>query len=593
LSYGELDARANQLARYLKKSGIGRESLVGIMMERGIEMIVALLGVLKAGGAYVPLDPAYPQERLTFMLEDAQVSVLLTQARLLPMLPWSAARGVCIDSEWETIVSESVAPVEGGVLAANVAYVIYTSGSTGPPKGVMVAHQGLCNMVTAQVETFGLHAESRILQFASLSFDASAGEIFMALTSGAALCLGRQESLLPGPGLIEMLREQRVTIVTLPPSVLAVLPEAELPDLATLTVAGEACAADLVGRWAGGHQFFNLYGPTEATVWATVAECRDGTEKPLIGRPILNTQGYLLNAQLEPAPIGVAGELHLGGVGLARGYLNRPELTAERFIPNPFSQEPGARLYKTGDLARYHPDGQIEFLGRIDHQVKLRGYRIELGEIETALNAHPDIGDAVVEVREDVPGNKRLVAYIVSAPETEPAINEMRDFLQEIVPNYMIPTSFVHLEALPLTTNGKVDRRALPLPDGYHPELEATYVAPRSEIERAIAAIWLETLKIEKVDIHDNFFNLGGHSVLLAQVHTRLQEAFDQKLAMIDLFKYPTIDTLARYLSERQEQQQPALDESHERAESRRELLMKHAQLRQGSGHGMQGAQDE
>ncbi len=414
LTYQELNAKANQLAHYLQGLGVGPEVLVGICVEPSFDTVVGILSVLKSGGAYVPLDPAYPQERLAFMLEDSSVPVLLTQKKLVENLPPHSARIICLDSQWQEIGFHSKENPSRTVTPDNLAYVIYTSGSTGKPKGVLLAHSGLCNLARAQSKLFNVGSNSRILQFASFSFDASVSEVVMALISGATLVLAKRDSLMPGPALTGLLREEAITTITLPPSVLAVLPPEEFPALQTIIVAGEACLPDLVGRWASGRQFFNAYGPTEATVCATVGLCSDGSRKPLIGRPIANTQIYILDPHNQPVPIGVPGELHIAGVGLARGYLNRPELTDEKFIPNPFSNEPGSRLYKTGDLARYLPDGNIDFLGRIDNQVKIRGFRIELGEIEAVLAEHPNVREVAVIDREDTPGNKRLVAYMVS-----------------------------------------------------------------------------------------------------------------------------------------------------------------------------------
>jgi acyl-coenzyme A synthetase/AMP-(fatty) acid ligase len=382
----------------------------------------------------------------------------------------------------------------------------------------------------------------------------------MALTAGATLCLGTRGTLLPGAALIQLLRDQAVSIVTLPPSALAALPIEELPALRTITVAGEAFSADLVARWATGRRFFNLYGPTESTIWATVAECIDASQQPDIGHPIGNIQVYVLDHQLQPVPIGVPGELYIGGVGLARGYLKRPELTAEQFIPHPFRPGSGARLYKTGDLVRYRPDGHLEFLGRIDQQVKLRGFRIELGEIEAMLSQHPAVRESVVLAREDRPGDMRLVAYIVETPSDRGAearqgevsrqlVPGLRSFLQERLPAYMVPAAFVLLEALPLTPNGKVDRQALPAPDPRRPELEGRFVAPQTEVERTIAAVWQEVLGVAKVGIHDNFFDLGGHSLLLVRLQSKLRDVLPTEVAIIDLLRYPTVSALAQALS--------------------------------------------
>jgi len=557
LSYAELNRRANQLARHFQKLGVGPEVLVGLCVERSLEMVVGLLGILKAGGAYVPLDPAYPKERLAFMLEDTQTPVLPTQERLRENLPQHGARVVCLDMDWEAIAKESDKNPDSTVTAGNLAYVIYTSGSTGRPKGVLVPHQGLLNMSEAQVRTFELGPGDRVLQFASLSFDAATFEIFMALRVGATLCLGTQESLLPGPTLIEMLQDLGVTIVTLIPSALASLPIEKLPHLHTITVAGEACSVDLVARWAEGRRFFNLYGPTEATIWTTAAECVDGSHKPPIGHPVDNTGIYLLDTHLQPVPVGVPGELHISGVSLARGYLNRPDLTAQKFIPNPFSDEPGARLYKTGDLARYLPDGNIEFLGRIDHQVKIRGFRIELGEIEAVLGQYPAVWETVVLAREDTPSVKQLVAYVVPKNGQVPAISELRRFLKENLPDYMVPSAFVMLDALPLTPNGKVDRRALPAPDKkVFLNLQEAFVAPRTSIEEQLTEIWAGLLGMGRVSIHDNFFDLGGHSLLAAQLLSRVNEAFQVELSLRSLFETPTVAGLAMTVVQSQAEQE-------------------------------------
>ncbi|MBE8991384.1 amino acid adenylation domain-containing protein, partial [Nostoc sp. LEGE 12450] len=413
LTYHELNCRANQLVYYLQSLGVKPDVLVGICVERSLDMVVGLLGILKAGGAYVPFDPEYPKDRLSFMLADAQVSILLTQQRLLDQLPEYQAKLICLDEVWSEILqNRQNNPIEV-VTPTHLANVIYTSGSTGKPKGVMVEHSGLCNLAQAQIQVFSLDCDSRVLQFASFSFDACVAEILMALGSGARLYLGTKDSIMPGMPLIERLKNDGITHVTLPPSALAVLPVEELPTLQTIIVAGEACPIELMQQWSRGRNFFNAYGPTEASVCATVAKCTSKDEKVIIGRPIANTQIYILDQNLQPVPVGVPGELHIGGAGLARGYLNRPDLTQEKFIPNPFSNESDSRLYKTGDLARYLNDGSIEFLGRIDHQVKIRGYRIELGEIENLLSQQLGVQEAVVVAREDQPGNKRLVAYVV------------------------------------------------------------------------------------------------------------------------------------------------------------------------------------
>jgi amino acid adenylation domain-containing protein len=517
LTYRELNCRANQVAHYLRSLGVGPEVLVGLCMERAIDAVVAILGILKAGGAYVPLDPVYPKERLEFMLADAGVRLLLTQARLAFDLPDHQATVVCIDGNPEEIASQSSDNPTTEVTCDSLAYVIYTSGSTGRPKGVMVTHRGIGNLAQAQIGMFDVTPHSRVLQFASLSFDASVSEMAMALCAGATLVLAPPEAMI-GPGLVALLEEQAITTVTLPPSVLATLPDCAFPELHTLAVAGEACPAELVARWAPGRNFLNAYGPTENTVCASMAKCQADGSRLTIGKPMANVQIYILDARKQPVAVGVPGEVYLGGAGLARGYLNRPELTAERFVANPFSAEPGARLYRTGDLARWLPDGDIDFLGRIDHQVKIRGFRIELGEIESALSQHPDVGEAIVIAREDEPGKKRLVAYLVAGLEAAPGVSELRRFLKEKLPEHMIPAAFVRLDAFPLSPNGKADRRALPAPDVSRPELEQAYAAPETDFQKALAAIWAGVLGIEKVGIHDNFFELGGASIQTLQV---------------------------------------------------------------------------
>ncbi|MCZ8118403.1 MAG: amino acid adenylation domain-containing protein [Microcystis sp. LE18-22.4A] len=555
LTYNELNCRANQLAHYLRKLGVKPDELVGICLERSLDMIVGLLGILKAGGAYLPLDPDYPSERLQFAIADAQLSLLLTQEGLIDKLPEHQAPLILLDRFTEEINQNSQDNLTGVVTANNLANLIYTSGSTGKPKGVMVEHRGLFNLATAQIKTFNLQSNSRLLQFASLNFDASIWEIIMAIGSGATLYLDTKDALMPGLPLMGRLKDYGITHIILPPSALAALPLEEIPELQTIIVGGEACSEELIKQWARGRNFFNAYGPTETSVCATVEKWTDETLKVTIGRPIANTQVYILDSHLQPVPIGVPGELHIGGMGLAKGYLNRPELTQEKFIPNPFEKdevipptplnkggnEP-SKLYKTGDLGRYLPDGKIEYLGRIDNQVKLRGFRIELGEIEALLNQNEAVQSSCVIVREDNLGDKRLVAYVVPQPEINLTINEIRQFLRAKLPDYMVPTAFVLLDTFPLTPNGKIDRRALPVPDL---QRQGEYIAPRNPIEEKMAQIWGEVLKLKRVSIEDNFFELGGHSLLATQVISRLQETFEIVLPLRYLFESPTIAQLS------------------------------------------------
>jgi amino acid adenylation domain-containing protein len=574
LTYEELNRRSNQLARHLRKQGVGPESVIGICVERSPEMAIGILGTLKAGGAYVPLDPTYPAERLRFMLEDSGASVLLTQERLLDLVPDHGARVVCLDADWNEIAAEDEQNPVNLTTPGNLAYMIYTSGSTAKPKGVALAHEGLSNLATAQMLAFGVGEDSRVLQFSSFSFDASVWETIMALLTGGTLCMSEREtSLLDGTATLQALREQAITTATLPPSVLAVLSPSELPDLRTLISAGESCSAEIVARWSEGRDFFNAYGPTETTVCASLTKCDPAdAQTPSIGRPIANMEIFVLDPHGSPVPVGLPGELYIGGVGLARGYHGRAGLTAEKFVPHPFSRRPGARLYRTGDLVRYLPDGNVVFLGRIDFQVKVRGFRIELEEIEGVLGTLASVGQSVVVAREDKPGERRLVAYVVAREGETPTVEELRGFLKEKLPEYMVPSAFVLLDAFPLTPNGKVNRKALPDPRGSRPNLGAVFVAPQTEVERELAQVWREELGVERVGVNDNFFDLGGHSLLLMKMHHKLQERLRQELPLMMLFKYPTVSTLAHHLSAGVEVRQ-AEAPAHDRAQKQRAAL--------------------
>jgi amino acid adenylation domain-containing protein len=545
LNYRELNRRANQLAHHLRSLGVGEDMLVGLCVERSVEMIVAVLGILKAGSAFLPLDPTYPLERIAFMLEDARVAVLLTQERLAESLPSHWAQVVCLDSDSERIAAQSSDNPVKTTTAENLAYVIYTSGSTGKPKGVMIEHAGICNLSTVQTKAFDMRPESRVLQFASLSFDASVWEIFMTLPAGGRLVMGPQEAMLPGGELEALLRKHEVTTATLPPTVLRVLDERQ-EKLAVVIAAGESLDRKTAERWrkrSNGGRLIDAYGPTEMTVCATMGEVE--TEVPTIGKPIANNDVYILDERMQAVPVGVTGELYLGGAGIARGYLNRPELTAEKFVPNPFGSA-GSRVYRTGDLGRWLVEGEIEFVGRIDHQVKVRGYRIETGEIETLLNNHPDIETSLVTVREDVPNEKQLVAYCVTQNEEHASSGTLKTYLHESLPDYMIPSHFVMLDALPLTPNGKVDRGALPAPDEVETETERHFVAPRNATEELLAGIWSQVLRVAEVGIHDNFFELGGDSILSIQIITRANHAGLQ-LTTRQVFQHQTIAELAAH----------------------------------------------
>ncbi len=545
LSYAGLNERANQLAHYLRSLGVGPEVRVAICVERSFDMLVGIIGILKAGGAYVPLDPSYPAERLAFMLEDAHAAVLLTQERLVNQLPSNSGRRVCIDSDWPQISENEKTNPNSGVVGDNLAYVIYTSGSTGKPKGVMVTHRGICNTSEVMVRVYDFPPGTRMLQFGSLSFDMAVFDIIPAIISGGTLVLAPQNPP-TGRDLLDLVRDQEIQVLTLPPSVLATLPFEDLPHLKFVRVAGEPISSDLAALWSPGRRFYNAYGPAEGSVWVSGAFL-DGTGISAIGAPISNTKLYVLTSQQSPVPVGVPGELCIGGISVSRGYLNRPETTAERFIPDPFSEQPGMRLYRTGDLARYWPNGDLEFLGRKDHQVKLHGVRIELGEIESVLRKHPAVREAATLLREDVPGNQRLVGYVLPKDGDKPAPQDLRNFLAERLPTTMVPTAFVILDKLPLTPNGKLDIRALPSPPSF--DNEAGYVAPRNEIEEKLTGIWAEVLGKDLIGVHDNFFDLGGHSLLATQVASRIRSAFNVELSLPRLFEATTVAEVSELIT--------------------------------------------
>ncbi|MBW4625283.1 MAG: amino acid adenylation domain-containing protein [Brasilonema octagenarum HA4186-MV1] len=573
LTYQQLNQRANQLAHHLRSAklshsdslGVGPEVLVGICVERSLEMVIGLLGILKAGGAYVPLDPSYPKERLAFMLENSQPSVLLTQLYLLENLPTHKAKVVCLDGDWEAIAHQNIENPVCNITPDNLAYVIYTSGSTGRPKGAMNTHQGICNRLLWMQDAYQLTAADRVLQKTPFSFDVSVWEFFWPLLTGAGLVVAKPEGHRDTNYLVNLIAQQQISTLHFVPSMLQVFLEAENLEtckcLKRVMASGEVLPEQLQKRFFHrlSAQLHNLYGPTEAAVdvtyWACVhqsnTEENSATDHKIvpIGHPIANIQIYLLDQHLNLVPVGVTGEVYIGGVGVGRGYLNSPELTAEKFIPNPFSEQPGTRLYKTGDLARYLPNGEIEYIGRIDHQVKIRGFRIELGEIEASISQHPAVRETVVVVYSDSADSQRLVAYVVSHSEQTLAISELRRFLESKLPNYMVPATFIMLEALPLTPNGKVDRKVLPVPDLASPELKAVYQAPQTELEQTIATIWQKALNIENIGIHDNFFELGGHSLLMVKVHSQLRETFKADVSILEMFRYPTISSLAEYLS--------------------------------------------
>ena len=555
LTYAELNRRANQLAHHLRELGIGPEVLVGICVERSLEMVVGILGILKAGGAYLPLDPAYPQERLAFMLADTKAPVLLTQAHLAEVLPQHQAQLVCLDMDWQTIAQASTDNLANNVTTNNLAYVMYTSGSTGRPKGISIIHRSIVRLV--KKTNYAKLTEAEIfLQYAPISFDAATLELWGSLLNGGLLVVPPAQTL-SLEELGQILQRYRVTTLWLTAGLFHLMVDQQLENLKNvrqLLAGGDVLSVPHVKKFLetlGGCTLINGYGPTENTTFTCCYPMTDVSQigaSVSIGRPIANTQVYILDRYLRPVPVGVPGELYIGGNGLARDYFNRPELTAEKFIPHPFSDKPGDRLYKTGDLVRFLPNSNIEFFGRIDHQVKIRGFRIELGEIETALGQHPAVREAVVVVREDQPGDKHLVAYIVCDVEKVPASRELRSYLKEKLPDYMVPTTFMLLKTLLLTPNGKIDRRVLPAPEILRPELGETFVPPRNPIEGMIAAIWAKVLGLEQVGVYDNFFELGGHSLLATQVISHLRHTFQFDLPFRSLFEAPTVADLAERL---------------------------------------------
>ncbi|WP_370589185.1 amino acid adenylation domain-containing protein [Thermoactinomyces sp. CICC 24226] len=534
-TYKKLNEQANQLARNLRNKGIGREQIVGIMMNRSPELIVSILAVLKAGGAYLPVDPDYPAGRIQYMLEDSQAKLLLVQPGL--QVPAGYRGNVLVISPSLMRGDASDLPVINQ--PGDLAYMIYTSGSTGKPKGVMIEHRNLCNLVQI-AQPYEIREHSRVLQFASISFDASVAEIFPTLTVGATLYLEEKMVLLND--LVKYLKEKRISNVTLPPSVLQSVPHEELPDLETIISAGEACSPGVAGKWGAGRTFINAYGPTEATVCTTYAKLDDSSDKTPIGKPFFNQQVYIVNKDHQLQPVGVPGELCISGEGLARGYWNRPELTAEKFVENPFV--PGTKMYKTGDMARWLADGNIEYLGRFDEQVKIRGHRVELGEITDRLLKHPSVEKAAVVAQTNENGTSYLCAYFTAKDSW--SVPELRRYMMEELPEYMVPAFFVELEQLPLTPNGKIDKKALPKPDGMV-QTGKKHTSPTNEAEKKLVQIWKEVLGLERIGIHDDFFELGGDSIKAIQIVSRLHQ-WDYKLKINDLFDHPTIYELAPYV---------------------------------------------
>jgi amino acid adenylation domain-containing protein len=554
LSYAALNRRANQLAHYLQTLGVGPEVLVGLCMERSLDMVVGLLGILKAGGAYVPVDPSYPPARLAFMLNDAGIAVLLSQQHLAEQLPTTQARLLYLDSE-PALAAQSVEDPVCSATPDNLVYVIYTSGSTGQPKGVQITHRSLLNLVCWHQQAFAITVADRATQIASPAFDATGWELWPYLCCGASVYLVDEQIRAMPLLLRDWLVGNSITVAFLPTALAERMLALEWPPETALRYL--LTGADTLHHYPGVSLPFalvNNYGPTEVTVVATSGRVSPTAQVgvlPSIGRPVANTEIYILDEQQRQAPIGVSGELHIGGIGLARGYLNRPDLTREKFIPHPFSSTPGARLYRTGDLARFLPDGQIAFLGRIDQQIKIRGYRIEPDEIVSALNSHPAIQISFVAAHEDVPGEKRLVAYIVVNLGIPVSVSSLQNAVKARLPDYMVPALFVPLEALPVTPNGKVDFAALPAPDATNTLQAETFTAPCTPTEEKVAGAIAALLKVDRVGVDDNFFLLGGHSMLGAQLIAWIADTFGLDLPLRTLFEAPTVRQLSAEIERR------------------------------------------
>jgi amino acid adenylation domain-containing protein len=552
LTYQELNHRANQLARYLRKRGVGPEVLVGVCMERSLDVMVALFAIMKAGGAYVPLDPAHPRERIASILSDARCRLLITQRGVLEGHHEIDVEPLLLDASWPAIAKEAGTNLECLARPHNLAYVIYTSGSTGKPKGVQVEHHSVVNLVLAMQEETGINETDVVAAVTTFSFDMAGVEIHLPLASGARTAMFKRSDAVDGKKLQARMSRAGVTLMQGTPATWRLLLETGWPGDKNLKIVcgGEAVPRDLANQLVSRCRLlWNMYGPTETTVWSSVYQVTGPGEGGVpVGHAIRNTYFHIVDDQMKPVPAGTEGQLLIGGDGVARGYFNRRELTQEKFIPDPFSAEPGARLYKTGDLARFLPDGNLDFLGRLDHQVKIRGFRIELGEIEFNLTIHPSIKQCVVAAREDSPGDKRLVAYVVAEDGQKPVSRVLREFLQTKLPSYMVPSVFVVVKTIPLTPNGKVDRKALPAPSRNNSALDYEYVVARTSLERELVDIWESVLGIKPIGIRDNIFELGVDSVTAAQLFARIEKTLGKDLPPAPLFHAPTIELLADLL---------------------------------------------
>ena len=581
LTYRQLNERANQLAHFLRTRGVTTDVLAGICLRRSVEILVATLGVLKSGAAYVPLDPSFPKERLAIIMEDARADVLITRRELISILPSAAGTVVYMDDP--ALAAQSCENPDYEVQGSDMAYVIFTSGSTGRPKGVQIEHRSVVNLLESMGREPGLSAEDVLMSVTTLSFDIAGLELFLPLIKGAQVVLATREELLDGRRLAKLLETSGATVMQSTPATWRVLLESGWNGRKTMKIlcGGEPLtpqlAAELLPRCSS---LWNVYGPTETTIWSTAYRVTSVESRTPIGRPIANTQVYVLDRRLRPVAIGVTGELFIAGDGVARGYLHRPELTAERFIPDPYSGIPGARMYRTGDLGRWRADGQLECLGRNDNQVKIRGYRIELGDIEAALATHPQVKQVVVKVQERTGADHRLVGYVVGDSANPPQMEELRSYLLDRLPEYMVPADYLLLPKMPLTPNGKIDRKALPdvneLPAGD----DRAWSAPENETEQKIAEIWEALLDVPKVGRDSNFFDLGGHSLLMIRVRSKLEEAFRTEIAVTELFSYPTVRTLAKYLDGAKTESPALLIQSSEQLQARKESARQRMQRR-------------
>jgi aspartate racemase len=552
LTYRELNAKANRLANYLVKSGVRPETFVGIHLDRSLELLVGLLGILKAGAAYVPLDPSFPEDRLAYMIEDAKISTVVTQVELLSALASSCRTAICLDREWGRIEREDAGNLNTPLVSTNLAYTIYTSGSTGRPKGVMIEHRSAVNFLSSMQKEPGFNENDVLLAVTTVSFDIAAMELFLPLITGGRIVMARKDEVIDGHLLLKLIERSGVTTLQATPATWKLLIDSGWTSTHHLRMlcGGEPLPRELANKMLErGGELWNMYGPTETTIWSSVRKIELGTDPVLIGSPIANTQFYIVDQKMRPVPIGVPGELLIGGDGLSRGYLNRQELTAERFVENPFLSSEH-RVYKTGDLARFRSNGGIEFLGRLDSQVKVRGFRVELGEIEQCLIQHAGVCDAVVLTWDDANRDRRLVAYFVRETGAKASVSEFREFLQQKLPSYMIPSFFVEMEAFPLTPNGKIDRRSFPEPENSKLESNAGYAAPESELELQLAGIWRKALNVERIGANDNFFELGGHSLLAARLFAQIERKLGVNLPLAILFQAPSIRQLSEKIKQ-------------------------------------------